>query len=91
MRDNTNFWFTGKGLVAALGISFLAYFLFVEHREHVIPYLPYMILLLCPLMHIFMHSGHGAYHESDDENYQRGYEEGLKQSQQHEDENHVRK
>lgn len=40
----------------ALGI--LGYFLFVEHRKHVLPFLPFLFLLVCPLMHIFMHGGH---------------------------------
>lgn len=44
------------GTYLALGI--LAYFLLVEHREHVFPFLPYLIILACPLMHIFMNSGH---------------------------------
>lgn len=29
-------------------------------------YFPYLILLLCPLMHFFMHGGHGEHKESDD-------------------------
>ena len=37
------------------------YFLFVEHRAHVLPYLPWLILLACPLMHLFMHGGHGGH------------------------------
>jgi hypothetical protein len=39
-----------------------AYFLFAEHRAHVIAFLPYLLLLACPLMHIFMHGGHGGHH-----------------------------
>ena len=35
------------------------YFLFAEHRAHVLPYLPWLILLACPVMHLFMHGGHG--------------------------------
>lgn len=43
-------------------LGFLAiagYFLLTEHRAHVVPYLPFLLLLACPLMHIFMHGGHG--------------------------------
>ena len=37
------------------------YFLFTEHRAHVVPYLPFLLLLACPLMHMFHgHGGHGA-------------------------------
>lgn len=44
-----------------------AYFLLTEHRAHTIQALPWIILLLCPLMHVFMHGGHAAHdtHESD--------------------------
>ena len=33
-------------------------FLLTRHTDHVISYLPYAVLLACPLMHIFMHRGH---------------------------------
>lgn len=38
-----------------------AYFLLTEHRAHTIQALPWIILLLCPLMHVFMHRGHGSH------------------------------
>ena len=44
-------------------IGFLAvggYFLLTEHRAHAIAYLPYLLLLACPLMHLFHH--HGGHH-----------------------------
>lgn len=36
------------------------YFLITEHRAHVVPYLPFLLLLACPLMHLFHHRGHSA-------------------------------
>lgn len=42
------------GFAAALG-----FFLWAEHRAHVLGVLPYLIFLACPLMHLFMHGGHG--------------------------------
>ena len=82
------FWTSSKGLVAIMAIGFLGYFLFIEHREHVFEFLPYLIILLCPLMHIFMHGGHGhggnnnheSHHESDNEAYRRGLEDGRKEN-----------
>lgn len=35
-----------------------AYFLLTEHRAHVIQALPWLLVLACPLMHVFMHRGH---------------------------------
>jgi hypothetical protein len=34
------------------------FLLFTEHRAHVLGALPYLLLLACPLMHLFMHHGH---------------------------------
>lgn len=39
-----------------------AYFLWTEHRAHLMGALPYLLLLACPLMHIF-HHGHGGHHD----------------------------
>jgi hypothetical protein len=42
-------------------VAIAAYFLIAEHRAHLsglLYYLPFLLLLLCPLMHIFMHRGH---------------------------------
>lgn len=45
------FW--GFALVAG-------YFLFTEHRAHLFGVLPYLLVLACPLMHLFhRHGGHG--------------------------------
>lgn len=38
-----------------------AFFLVTEHRAHLIrglPYLPFLLLLACPLTHFFMHRNH---------------------------------
>lgn len=54
---------------AALGI--LGYFLFIEHREHIWPLLPWLILLACPFMHMFMHGGHKHGGQSHDKNEEK--------------------
>ena len=39
-----------------------AFFLIAEHRAHLsgwFTYWPYLLLLACPLMHRFLHGGHG--------------------------------
>ncbi len=40
----------------------IGYLLFTEHRAHVISFLPFLLLAACPLMHMFMHGGHGHHH-----------------------------
>ncbi len=54
---------------AALGI--LGYFSFIEHREHIWPLLPWLILLACPFMHMFMHGGHKHGGHSHDKNEEK--------------------
>jgi hypothetical protein len=45
-----------------LGFALIAgYFLLTEHRAHVYQYLPFLLLLACPLLHLFHgHGGHGS-------------------------------
>lgn len=55
MKSRTNITLTVFLVIAA-------FFLITEHRAHLagwIPYWPYLLLLACPLMHLFMHGGHG--------------------------------
>ena len=47
-----------------------AYFLIAEHKAHLSEYLkywPFLLVLACPLMHIFMHGGHGGHRSHRDE------------------------
>ncbi len=60
-ESKRSFWLTPNGL-AAMGLTGgMLYFLLTEHRAHFIYALPYLILLLCPVMHFFMHRGHGGH------------------------------
>lgn len=47
------------GLCLFLAIA--AFFLWEEHRAHILGALPYLLLLLCPAIHLFMHRGHGGH------------------------------
>ena len=44
------------------GAAALVY-LVIEHRPHLLGWIPYLILLACPLMHFFMHRGHRHHHD----------------------------
>ena len=46
------------GLIVLGSIAF--YFLLTEHRAHFFGALPFLLLLACPIMHFFMHGGHGG-------------------------------
>ncbi len=47
---------TGLALLAFLTIA--AFFLATEHTAHFFGVLPFLLLLLCSLLHLFMHGGH---------------------------------
>jgi len=59
--EPTSFWRSryAIGLLVLGGIA--AYFLLSEHRAHFLGALPFLLLLACPLMHVFMHHGHGGH------------------------------
>ena len=63
-HDNTlsSFWRSryGIGWLALAGIA--GWFLWTEHRAHLFGALPWLVLLACPLMHVFMHRGHHGHH-----------------------------
>lgn len=53
----SNPWRFWPALVVFAAIAL--FLLWEEHEAHLLGALPYLILLLCPLMHVFMHRGHG--------------------------------
>ncbi len=58
-----------KGIVLILALAGVSYYLLTQHLAHLAIALPYLILLACPLMHIFGHGhgGHGAHNKEDKE------------------------
>ncbi|MCU0937887.1 MAG: DUF2933 domain-containing protein [Burkholderiaceae bacterium] len=50
-----NQWVLWIGLAAAVG------WMFFRHNAHIGQLLPFLILLACPLMHLFGHGGHGGH------------------------------
>jgi hypothetical protein len=53
------------GFWAFAGIG--AFYLYTEHRAHLLDYLPYLLLIACPLVHMFGHGhgGHGRERQDD--------------------------
>lgn len=61
-----------RHLIMVLGLAglfFAAWYLFSGRLQTdagaLAAYLPYPLLLLCPLMHVFMHHGHGSGKKGD--------------------------
>ena len=48
------------GVFAAVAL----FFLWQEHRAHLLGALPWLLLLACPLMHFLMHRRHGGQHQA---------------------------
>lgn len=54
LRSRTGFVLLGFTAIAA-------FYLVTEHTAHVFGALPYALLLLCPLLHLFGHGRHGGH------------------------------
>lgn len=64
-RDNggiSGWLFSRTGIATAIAIAILAFLIYTGHSAHLLGALPYLLILLCPLLHIFMHGGHGHHH-----------------------------
>jgi hypothetical protein len=59
--ESRGFWTSKAGLVTIAFLLIAAFFLLSEHRAHVLGILPFLLLLACPLLHMFMHGGHGGH------------------------------
>jgi hypothetical protein len=66
----------GVGRWIFIGFALIAgYFLLMEHRAHVVQYLPLLLVLACPLMHLFhRHGGHGGHRPNEPEAKDKGTE-----------------
>ncbi len=68
-RSQTPWWRTKAGLVFCGFLTVAGFFLITEHTAHVFGALPYLLLAACPLMHLFMHHGHGGRHHGGDDEH----------------------
>lgn len=60
-------WYRSRaGVTLLVFLAIAAFFLITEHTAHLFGALPFLFLLLCLLMHLFMHGGHGGEHSSHD-------------------------
>ena len=56
-HDVPPFWRSPAGLTLLVALAVGGFFLVKEHTAHLLGALPYLLLLACPLMHVFMHHG----------------------------------
>jgi hypothetical protein len=50
-----------SGLLLLAIVALAAVYAVAEHGDHLVALLPFAFILLCPLMHLFMHGGHGGH------------------------------
>jgi DUF2933 family protein len=58
-RERSWLW-SRSGLVCVGFLLIAGFFVLTEHTAHVLGALPYLLLLACPLLHLF-HRGHGSH------------------------------
>jgi hypothetical protein len=49
------------GIALLILLAIAGFLLFTEHRAHVLGVGLFLLLLACPLLHVFMHGGHGGH------------------------------
>jgi len=57
--SNQDSWlFSRTGLVTVGVVAILGFLVYTGHSAHLLGFAPFLLLLACPLMHVFMHGGH---------------------------------
>ena len=63
-EPSPSFWRGKPGIVLGMLAVIALFYVVREHYAHAVGLLPYLILLLCPLMHLFGHHHGGHSHHS---------------------------
>ncbi|VWC92306.1 hypothetical protein BCO18430_03332 [Burkholderia contaminans] len=57
-RKTTAPRFSRANIVLIAFVAIGGFYLVTEHRAHLLGWWPFLFILACPLMHLFMHHGH---------------------------------
>jgi hypothetical protein len=57
-------------------LAIAAFFLVTEHRAHAFGHLPFLLLLLCPLLYLLLHGWRGSRHNGHNESQRQRPEGG---------------
>jgi len=61
-HETSSFWKSRTGISLCAFVAIAAVLLVLEHRAHALQWLPFALLLACPLLHLFHgHGGHGGH------------------------------
>lgn len=66
VADNEDVFRIPVWLATCMFVGMAVFLLWEENKVHIMGALPYLLLLACPLIHLFMHRGHGrSSHHTD--------------------------
>lgn len=73
-----NRWQVARNIVMWAFLGIVLFFLAAEHRAHLFGVLPFLLLLACPFMHMFMHGSHGEHgkRRGEDSGHGEGHADG---------------
>lgn len=74
VKERSIYSFAMRNWGPILIFSVIGFYLITEHRAHLFGALPWLILLACPFIHIFMHRGHGG-HDHSSHNHKEANDE----------------
>lgn len=78
---NHESWLFSRTFFVTIGVLLiLGFLIYTGHSAHLLGALPYLLLLACPLMHVFMH---GSHHHSSRQN-----DDGNKNQDTHKHDKH---
>lgn len=59
-------WWRNPFLLITLAIAIpVGWYAWTEHGRHLAAWFPFLVILACPLMHLFHHGHHGMQRHSD--------------------------
>ena len=72
MKQSKTPWWRSRTKLPFIGFLAIAgYFIWTEHQAHIMPYLIWILLIACLLLHGYMHGGHGHGGDEDSNNMKR--------------------
>jgi hypothetical protein len=63
-REHENWFFSRTAIATVVALAVIGFLIYTGHSAHLLGFLPYLLILSCPLMHIFMHGGHHGPHHN---------------------------
>lgn len=66
-QKKASFIYSKGTVIACIVLVVTGFLILTGHSAHLFGILPYLLILACPLIHIFMHGGHHDEHKKDED------------------------